>query len=68
MLWSSFTLGTRQSLYPAKVVAFSVATWVSKAPSHVYTLCWSWIEPSSLFFSHTRQVLLSVIVPSPLSV
>jgi len=28
----------------------------------------SWTEPSMLSFSHTRLVLLSVIVPSPLSV
>jgi len=56
-----------QSLWPAKLMALSVATCPVNALAHVYTLSLSWTVPSSETFSHTSHVFRSVTVPSPLS-
>src|SRR5437899_2618653 len=67
MLSSSRTFGSRQSVWPAKLVALSVATCPANAFVHVYMLSLSCTVPSSDSFSHTSPVLTSVTVPSPLS-
>src|SRR5438876_1642796 len=68
MLCSSRTLGSRQSLWPAKLMALSVATCPVNALAQVYRLSLSWALPSSESFSHTSPVFMSAIVPSPRSV
>src|SRR5436309_3152665 len=67
MACSSRTFGSRQSLWPAKLMPLSVATCAVKASAHVYRLSLSWTVPSSESFSHTSPVFRSVTVPSPLS-
>src|SRR5207245_6546391 len=67
MLCSSRTFGSRQSVWPAKLMPLSVATCAVKASAHVYRLSLSWTVPSSESFSHMSPVFRSVTVPSPLS-
>src|SRR5438477_248047 len=67
MLCSSRTFGSRQSVWPAKLMPLSVATCAVKASAHVYRLSLSWTVPSSESFSHTSPVFRSVTVPFPLS-
>src|SRR6266568_6385207 len=67
MLCSSRMFGSRQSLWPAKFMALSVATCPPNALAQVYRLSLSWTVPSSESFSHTSPVFTSVTVPSPLS-
>src|SRR2546425_719266 len=67
MLSSSRTFGSRQSVWPAKLMRLSVATCPANASAHVYTLSLSWTVPSAESFSHMSPVLTSVSVPSPLS-
>src|SRR5438093_12240031 len=67
MLPSSRAFGSRQSVWPAKLVALSVATCPVNALAHVYRLSLSCTVPSSESFSHTSPVFRSVTVPSPLS-
>jgi len=51
---SSFRFGRRQSVKPAKAAAFRSSIF-SNACAHVYSLSWSWIEPSSDSFSEDRH-------------
>ena len=67
MLCSSRTFGSRQSLWPAKFMALSVATCPVNASAQLYRLSLSWTVPSSESFSHTSPVFTSVTVPFPLS-
>src|SRR5881628_2305116 len=67
MLPSSRAFGSRQSVWPAKLVALSVATCPVNALAHVYRLSLSCTVPSSESFSHTSPVFRSVTVPFPLS-
>src|SRR5436190_22253921 len=67
MLCSSRTLGSRQSLLPAKCMALSVATCPVNALAQLYGLSLSCTVPSSESFSHTSPLFRSVTVPSPLS-
>ena len=67
MACSSRTFGSRQSVWPAKLMPLSVATCAVKASAHVYRLSLSWTVPSSESFSHTSPVFRSVTVPFPLS-
>src|SRR5439155_5351521 len=67
MLCSSRTLGSRQSLLPAKCMALSVATCPVNALAQLYGLSLSCTVPSSESFSHTSPVFRSVTVPFPLS-
>src|SRR5437899_8161516 len=67
MLSSSRTFGSRQSVWPAKLVALSVATCPANAFVHVYMLSLSCTVPSFESFSHVSPVFTSVTVPSPLS-
>src|SRR5438046_9540383 len=67
MLCSSRTFGSRQSLWPAKFMALSVATCPVNASAQLYRLSLSWTVPSSESFSHTSPVFRSVTVPFPLS-
>src|SRR5882724_1396326 len=67
MLCSSRTLGSRQSSWPAKFMALSVATCPVNASAQVYRLSLSCTVPSSESFSHTSPVFRSVTVPFPLS-
>src|SRR5438046_4227957 len=67
MLCSSRMLGSRQSLWPAKLMALSVATCPVNALAQVYRLSLSWTVPSSESFSHTSPVFRSATVPSPWS-
>src|SRR5947208_12757962 len=67
MLSSSRTFGSRQSVWPAKFIALSVATCPANAFAHVYMLSLSWTVPSAESFSHVSPVFTSVTVPSPLS-
>src|SRR5439155_4352361 len=59
--------GSRQSLWPAKFMALSVATCSVNASAQLYRLSLSWTVPSSESFSHTSPVFRSVTVPFPLS-
>src|SRR5205809_4983869 len=67
MLCISRMLGSRQSLWPAKFMALSVATWPRNALAQVYRLSLSCTVPSSESFSHTSPVFRSLTVPSPWS-
>src|SRR5438034_11568253 len=67
MLCSSRTSGSRQSLWPAKSMALSVATCPVNALAQLYGLSLSCTVPSSESFSHTSPVFRSVTVPFPLS-
>src|SRR5436309_766931 len=67
MLCSSRMLGSRQSLWPPKLIALSVATCPVNALAQVYRLSLSWTVPSSESFSHTSPVFTSATVPSPWS-
>src|SRR5438046_2248260 len=67
MLCSSRMFGSRQSLWPAKLMALSVATCAVNALAQVYRLSLSWTVPSSESFSHTSPVFRSMTVPFPLS-
>src|SRR5207245_11502911 len=67
MLCSSRMFGSRQSLWPAKFMALSVATCPLNALAQVYRLSLSWTVPSSESFSHTSPVFTSATVPSPWS-
>src|SRR5947199_4343464 len=67
MLCSSRTFGSRQSLWPAKFMALSVATCPVNALAQLYGLSLSCTVPSSESFSHTSPVFRSVTVPFPLS-
>src|SRR5205809_7792280 len=67
MLCISRMLGSRQSLWPAKFIALSVATCPVNALAQVYRLSLSWTVPSSESFSHTSPVFTSATVPSPWS-
>src|SRR5438876_6984421 len=67
MLCSSRTLGSRQSLLPAKCMALSVATCPVNALAQLYGLSLSCTVPSAESFSHTSPVFRSVTVPFPLS-
>src|SRR5436190_23319675 len=67
MLCSSRMFGSRQSLWPAKLVTLSVATCPLNALAQVYRLSLSCTVPSSESFSHTSPVFRSLTVPSPWS-
>src|SRR5881409_2055207 len=67
MACSSRTFGSRQSVWPSKLVKLSAATCAVNAFAHVYRLSLSWTVPSSESFSHMSPVFRSVTVPFPLS-
>src|SRR2546430_6692314 len=67
MLCSSRTFGSRQSVWPAKLVPLSAATCAVNGLAQVYRLSLSCTVPSSESFSHTSPVFRSVTVPFPLS-
>src|SRR5438034_541177 len=59
MLSSSRTFGSRQSVWPAKFIALSVATCPVNASAHVYTLSLSWTVPSAETRTWRRRVVLA---------
>lgn len=57
---------TRDTQDCASIVRFRTRP-VPRVPGGSQSLSLSWIDPSSDSFSHMSPVLMSVIVPSPLS-